>query len=276
MNGILDTKVGRRGGFSFYIGESNPLAIRMSYYYLESLSTDEFKRRSENALKKLEKKYQKKNEKPEPVSPKQPRSKDICRSWWGQVWSAYFEDYLVDCPRRLTRGKKYIRYGAVLDLKITQGQAKAVVMGQSTVGASLRNYQVTIGFDPLNEKQKQVMMKLFESNPAWVNQFLQGTFPPTLLYLVQKSRGLFPSPDEIHINCTCPDHNPVCKHVIAVMYGIGILFDQDPLLFFKLRGINPEDFIHKTIGNKIEAMLQKAQCQSDRILKKDAYELFDL
>ncbi|MDE5757228.1 MAG: hypothetical protein K2H85_01310, partial [Allobaculum sp.] len=99
----------------------------MSYYYLESLSTDEFKRRSENALKKLEKKYQKKNKKPEPVSPAQPRSKNICSSWWGQVWSAYFEDHLVNCTGRLTRGKKYIRYGAVLDLKIEEGQAKAVV-----------------------------------------------------------------------------------------------------------------------------------------------------
>ncbi len=239
-------------------------------YYIENFSVNEFKERSQKALERLEKKYKKKNKKPEPVVPS--RLKSICSSWWGQVWAAYFEEHYVNCGGRWTRGKKYIRYGAVLDLKIEEGQAKAVVMGQ-TIG---RNYEVTLDFEPLDEERKQTIIRLFKSYPAHLNQLLHGTFPPVFLNVIQSALGLFPLPNEIHINCTCPDHNPVCKHVIAVMYGIGILFDRDPLIFLKLRGINLNDFIQNTMGHKIEAMLQNAHCQSDRILEKEAYDLFGL
>lgn len=74
---------------------------------------------------------------------------------------------------------------------------------------------------------------------------------------------------KIHFNCSCPDWADMCKHVAAALYGIGARFDKDPLLFFKLRGVDTEKLIGKAIQNKIEMMLENADVASDRLLADD-------
>ena len=49
-----------------------------------------------------------------------------------------------------------------------------------------------------------------------------------------QQHGLFPSPQEISFNCSCPDWAIMYKHVAATLYGIGARFDENPLLFSKL------------------------------------------
>jgi uncharacterized Zn finger protein len=48
--------------------------------------------------------------------------------------------------------------------------------------------------------------------------------------------GLFPSPKEIEMSCSCPDWAEMCKHVAATLYGIGSRLDLEPELLFNLRG----------------------------------------
>ncbi|UTW68912.1 hypothetical protein KHA80_16755 [Anaerobacillus sp. HL2] len=43
---------------------------------------------------------------------------------------------------------------------------------------------------------------------------------------------------------------PKCKHVTSVLYGIGARLDEDPLLFFKLRNIDFEVLLKKTVEQK--------------------------
>ena len=40
--------------------------------------------------------------------------------------------------------------------------------------------------------------------------------------------GLFPKPAEIEMECSCPDWAGMCKHVAAVMYGVGARLDESP------------------------------------------------
>ncbi|MBI5853202.1 MAG: hypothetical protein HZB39_19510 [Planctomycetes bacterium] len=47
--------------------------------------------------------------------------------------------------------------------------------------------------------------------------------------------GMFPAPKHITMSCSCPDWATVCKHVAAVMYGIGVRLDEEPELLFVLR-----------------------------------------
>ena len=63
----------------------------------------------------------------------------------------------------------------------------------------------------------------------------------------------------------------MCKHVAAVLYGIGARFDEDPLLFFELRGIDVSRFVDVALENKVEKMLQNADRKSDRILETVDY-----
>lgn len=235
-----------------------------------SLSNDQFERKAQKLQKDLEKKAQKKKEPLEPVRPLSSTSRQICQSWWGKAWCDNIERY-SDYEGRLPRGKRYVRYGAVLDLKIEKGLVKAKVMGQNS-----RVYKVTIEIDPLDEKRKEEIVKLCENKIESLDQLMNGAFPESLKTLFSQKNGLFPSPQEIHLNCSCPDWAVMCKHVAAVMYGIGIKLDENPLLFFTLRNIDPEPLIQKVIDNKLEAMLQNANKKSERILSQDAYELFGL
>ena len=58
----------------------------------------------------------------------------------------------------------------------------------------------------------------------------------------QKS-GLFPSPDEIELSCSCPDWAGMCKHVAAVLYGIGARLDHQPDLLFRLHNVDEKELI---------------------------------
>ena len=69
----------------------------------------------------------------------------------------------------------------------------------------------------------------------------------------------------------------MCKHVAAVLYGIAVRFDEDPLLFFVLRGIDVDRFVQVTLENSVESMLVNADVKSERIIVDDNWEaLFGL
>ena len=84
--------------------------------------------------------------------------------------------------------------------------------------------------------------------------------------LFQGENGLFPTPREISFNCSCPDWALLCKHVAATLYGVGARLDENPLLFFELRGIDVDKFIDVTLANKVEAMLANVDKKSDRMM----------
>jgi uncharacterized Zn finger protein len=55
--------------------------------------------------------------------------------------------------------------------------------------------------------------------------------------------GLFPAPGEIKLSCSCPDWADMCKHVAAVLYGVGARLDQTPQLLFVLRGVDENELL---------------------------------
>jgi uncharacterized Zn finger protein len=63
--------------------------------------------------------------------------------------------------------------------------------------------------------------------------------------LSDAQQGLFPKTKEIRFDCSCPDHADMCKHVSAVLYGVGVLLDTQPELLFTLRGVDGADLLAK-------------------------------
>ena len=55
--------------------------------------------------------------------------------------------------------------------------------------------------------------------------------------------GLFPSPREIKMTCSCPDWAGMCKHVAATLYGVGNRLDFQPELLFTLRQVDQMELI---------------------------------
>jgi uncharacterized Zn finger protein len=82
-----------------------------------------------------------------------------------------------------------------------------------------------------------------------VVELLQGRLSQGVMTRIcQEKTGLFPSPTEIAFTCSCPDWASMCKHVAAVLYGIGARLDEQPDLLFALRKVDQQDLISRA-GN---------------------------
>ena len=213
-------------------------------------------------------KARKKGQELEPVIVK---DKKIWRSWWGQAWCVNLEQY-ADYSSRLDRGKRYVRSGAVIDLKVQKGRIEARVQGTRKTP-----YKVEVRISPMTEEQCQKIIQKCGKKIENMEALIQGSIPEELKEIFTGADGLFPTPREISFSCSCPDWALMCKHVAAVMYGIGVRVDENPFFFFELRGIDVERFIDVTLENKVEAMLENASRPSSRIITdEDAWQIFGL
>ena len=195
------------------------------------------------------------------LSPVEIEGRTIAKSWWGKAWCENLELY-ADYASRLERGRKYVRANCVLDLKIEAGKVTALVQGSGK-----KPYNVRVRIDKLTEEQYDNIVKKCASKIQNLEDLIKGNFPDDLKALfTQKGAGLFPSMAKIHFDCSCPDWADMCKHVAAVLYGIGSRFDKDPLLFFKLRGVDTDRLIGSAIKDRIESMIENASKPSARIM----------
>ena len=99
-----------------------------------------------------------------------------------------------------------------------------------------------------------------------LENLMAGNIPEDLKSLFIGKDGLFPKPTELAFICSCPDWALLCKHVAAVLYGIGARFDENPLLFFELRGIDVDRFISVTLETRVEKMIRNAERVTSRCL----------
>ena len=225
-------------------------------------TTSELKRKLEASRKSAEKKGK-------VLEPVVIQGRRITSSWWGQAWCANLERY-ADFESRLERGKRYVKTGAVIDLKIGKGKIQAKVQGSRKTP-----YKVEIRISPLSEERCQEIIGKCGQRVENLEQLLAGDFPEALKELFTERDGLFPSPREISFSCSCPDWALMCKHVAAALYGIGTRLDENPSLFFELRGIEVGRFIDVAIANRVEVMLKNAGRKSARMIRdEDVLELF--
>jgi uncharacterized Zn finger protein len=196
----------------------------------------------------------------------------LTKTWWGKAWNDNLESY-SDFANRIGRGRSYVRHGAVVDLKITQGEIKALVQGSAA-----KPYQVTISILPLSEAVWQEITRNCAGKLDSLQELIVGKFPKTLSEVfTAKGKGLFPTSKEIRLQCSCPDGANMCKHVAAVFYGVGARLDEDPALFFVLRNVKMEDLISEAISQKTETFLKKSNVKSRRIIADtDIADLFGI
>lgn len=239
----------------------------MGYYndYPAYVSVAEKKEKARKQLEKLKKKN------PD-LAPIMIEGRAIATTWWGKAWNKNLEIY-ADYSNRISRGRSYVRNGAVLDLKIQKGVVKALVQGSER-----KPYEIKINIAPLSNKKWEHILQLCNHKIDSLAELVEGKFPKALeeIFTV-KGEGLFPTDKEITFSCSCYDWANMCKHVTAALYGIGARFDEDPILFFKLRDINFEVLLKKTVEQKMSSMLENAGKKSDRVLDdEDISLLFDL
>ena len=160
----------------------------------------------------------------------------IAKTFWGKAWCDNLEAY-SDYDNRLPRGRTYVRNGSVLDLQILAGEVHAQVMGSSI-------YKVAVKVTPVAAKQWQAIGTDCAGSIDSLVELLQGKLSTAVMQRIcKRETGLFPAPKELKFSCSCPDWADMCKHVAAVLYGVGARLDQKPELLFSLRGVDAKALV---------------------------------
>jgi uncharacterized Zn finger protein len=160
----------------------------------------------------------------------------IAKTFWGKSWCLNLERY-SDYANRLPRGRTYVRSGCVVDLKIETGKVTALVSGSDL-------YKVGITISPIPKRRWTDVCHDCAGAIDSLVELLEGRFSKTTMErLCQQKTGLFPMPAEMKFSCSCPDSARMCKHVAAVLYGIGARLDVHPELLFKLREVDQQDLV---------------------------------
>ena len=153
-----------------------------------------------------------------------------------KAWCDNLERY-SDYANRLPRGRTYVRNGSVIDLQVAPGVVSAMVSG-----SELYRIEVKVAAVP-KPRWSAVCTDCAGAIDSLV-ELLQGRFSQGVMARIcHEKTGLFPSPAEITFSCSCPDWASMCKHVAAVLYGIGARLDEQPDLLFALRKVDHQDLI---------------------------------
>lgn len=227
--------------------------------YPKYISVAERKEMAEKKIKALKKKGQE-------LNPITITKRTIAATFWGQSWCKHLESY-SDYENRLPRGRSYVRNGSILDLKISQCQINALVQGS-------RLYTVSVEIKPVIATKWQTLKLECSGKIDSLIELLQGKFSKSVMEIItDKEDGLFPDPHEIKLNCSCPDWATMCKHVAAVLYGIGARLDEKPEELFTLRDVDHLELINAS--NTINT-LTKTKKASKGLEDSDLSSLFDI
>jgi len=195
------------------------------YDWMPYVSVGERRQKAERAAAKLQ-----------DSSPVVIKGTRIAQTFWGKSWCENLEQY-SDYANRLPRGRTYVRSGCVIDLKITRGVVNALVSGS-------RLYDVQVAVAPIPKQRWTAVCHDVSGQIDSLVSLIKGEFDKRVMErLCQQKTGLFPQPAEIKFNCNCPDSARMCKHICAVLYGIGARLDENPELLFVLRDVNQQDLI---------------------------------
>ena len=190
------------------------------------------------------------------VSPVAIAGRTIAKTFWGKAWCDNLESY-SDFANRLPRGRTYVRNGSVVHLEIQPGKITALVSGSEL-------YKVEITISALPDSHWKCVKGKCAGQIGSLVELLQGRLSKSVMEVVtQRGEGLFPKPAEIEMKCSCPDWAGMCKHVAAVMYGIGARLDEKPELLFLLRKVDHLELIAGAVDSRTGRRGGQASRQED-------------
>ena len=165
----------------------------------------------------------------------------IATTFGGQAWCRNLEahsGYANRLPRRAT----YVRNGSVVDLVIKPRGIKAIVAGSEL-------YKITISIDGLAKPTwKKIKLDCSASIDSLLDVLSEEFSDGVMQRLTRQKGGLFPSPSEIKMKCSGPDYSDCCKHLAAVMYGVGARLDKRPELLFVLRDVDHQELVSQAVA----------------------------
>lgn len=150
--------------------------------------------------------------------------KKFGETWWGKQWVEILSEYEDD--QRMSRGRAYARADRVKKFKISNGIS-------ATVQGSNGDYKVDVSFKKYKEKDWSKILQKLGETPLVMGRLLNNEMPGN----ISEITGYSFVPDSFDAECSCPDYANPCKHIAAVFYTLADEIDYDPMILFKLRGM---------------------------------------
>jgi uncharacterized Zn finger protein len=186
------------------------------------------------------------------IQPVTINGRKIASSFWGEAWCEHLESF-SDFENRLPRGRTYVRNGSVCHMSIAKGEIEAKVSGSEL-------YNIKVSIKTLPGKKWTAIKGRCSGQIGSLLELLQGRLSDHVMEVVtDRKEGLFPLPGEMSFHCSCPDWASMCKHVAAVLYGIGARLDAKPELLFTLRGVNHEELIEADAEKAVAAATSRGK-----------------
>ena len=177
----------------------------------------------------------------------------FAQTWWGRAWIDALENTSMDAGR-LSRGRTYARRGAVDQITITPGMAKAKVHGSAP-----RPYTSSMAVKQLSAPEWDRFLDGVATRATHIAALLDHDMPTEL---VEDARAagvrLLPGVGDLTPECTCPDWGWPCKHASALCYQIARLLDVDPFVLLLLRGRGEQELMEELRTRNAAASAQAA------------------
>ena len=201
------------------------------------------------------------------IQPIQIEGRKIAKTFWGAAWCDHLESF-SDYENRLPRGRTYVRNGSVCHLAMNKGVVEAKVSGSEV-------YDVKVTIKTLPGAKWISLKTRCSGQIGSLLELLQGRLSDHVMAVVtHQQEGLFPLPGEISFKCNCPDSARMCKHIAAVLYGVGARLDNKPELLFALRGVDHEELIAADAENAVSAATSRGK--SKRLAESALGDVFGI
>jgi len=162
----------------------------------------------------------------------------MVQHWWSARFVAVLDG--MGMGGRLQRGRTYARKGQVISLEVTPGAVTALVQGSRA-----RPYRVRIGVVAFGKADWAKVERELAADAWYVAKLLAGEMPEDIEEVFDRfGLALFPArPEDLSLDCSCPDWGVPCKHIAATFYLLAESFDEDPFRILTWRGRGREDIL---------------------------------
>lgn len=174
-------------------------------------------------------------------------------TWWGEKWVEVLSEFEYD--QRMSRGRAYARADKVKNFRIKKGGITATVEG------SMGDYKVNVRFKKFSGKDWSKIIQKLTEVPIVLSGLLNNEMPEK----IEGITGYSFVPNSFESDCSCPDYADPCKHIAAVFYTLADEIDYDPMLLFKLKGMDKEQVLVK-LG--VMEDTQKEEAIKEKSVKK--------
>ncbi len=155
--------------------------------------------------------------------------------WLGSMIANNFDGYFD--AEGVEEGMQYARSGQTKSLTIEPGAITARIQGRRE-----RAYNLTITLPTLSEDKISAMTDAFVDQAIHGARVIAGEMTPeTHKLLLSLGIDVVPKFDESTISCGCEFKEPTCKHLRCVALVLAQLVDTEPLVLFRLRGIDTNE-----------------------------------